>query len=90
MIQLCVSPLVAPVDASGDDNRGLVIPFSFTATIRTRIQVGYSIRFENCTSEKTIIKYMTGAHTHASACKHHPNHATSIMSRRLSLLWTTR
>jgi hypothetical protein len=24
-------------------------------------EVGYSIRFENCTSEKTVIKYMTGA-----------------------------
>lgn len=23
------------------------------------IQVGYSIRFEDCTSEKTILKYMT-------------------------------
>ena len=23
-------------------------------------EVGYSIRFENCTSEKTVIKYMTG------------------------------
>ena len=28
-------------------------------------EVGYSIRFENCTSEKTVIKYMTGmGHTH--------------------------
>ena len=25
----------------------------------TVVQVGYSIRFEDCTSEKTIIKYMT-------------------------------
>jgi pre-mRNA-splicing factor ATP-dependent RNA helicase DHX16 len=25
----------------------------------TTLQVGYSIRFEDCTSEKTMIKYMT-------------------------------
>ena len=31
-----------------------------TPTNTPLLQVGYSIRFENCTSEKTIIKYMTG------------------------------
>ena len=27
--------------------------------ILTNVQVGYSIRFEDCTSERTAIKYMT-------------------------------
>jgi pre-mRNA-splicing factor ATP-dependent RNA helicase DHX16 len=28
------------------------------------LQVGYSIRFEDCTSERTIIKYMTDGTLH--------------------------
>lgn len=28
-------------------------------TLRLTLQVGYAIRFEDCTSEKTLIKYMT-------------------------------
>ncbi|VDK21729.1 unnamed protein product [Anisakis simplex] len=27
--------------------------------VKLGIEVGYSIRFEDCTSEKTVIKYMT-------------------------------
>lgn len=27
--------------------------------VKLGLQVGYSIRFEDCTSEKTIIKYLT-------------------------------
>lgn len=33
----------------------MIIITMFSATL----QVGYSIRFEDCTSEKTMIKYMT-------------------------------
>lgn len=29
--------------------------------VRLGQEVGYSIRFEDCTSEKTVVKYMTGA-----------------------------
>lgn len=32
---------------------------SITILCRVKLQVGYSIRFDDCTSEKTIIKYMT-------------------------------
>lgn len=32
---------------------------SKTNTVFVYVQVGYSIRFEDCTSEKTILKYMT-------------------------------
>lgn len=32
------------------------LPYPFTCGI---YQVGYSIRFDDCTSEKTVIKYMT-------------------------------
>ena len=32
--------------------------------VKLGYEVGYSIRFEDCTSDKTLIKYMTGL-THA-------------------------
>lgn len=35
-------------------------------------ETGYSIRFENCTSEKTIIKYMTGADTPPTSAPRFP------------------
>jgi pre-mRNA-splicing factor ATP-dependent RNA helicase DHX16 len=31
-------------------------------------EVGYSIRFEECTSERTRIKYMTGARNLVDTC----------------------
>jgi pre-mRNA-splicing factor ATP-dependent RNA helicase DHX16 len=31
-------------------------------------EVGYSIRFEDCTSEKTVVKYMTGPSTSCLTC----------------------
>ena len=30
-----------------------------TPAVRAALQVGYSIRFEDCTSDRTVIKYMT-------------------------------
>jgi HrpA-like RNA helicase len=31
-----------------------------TNLVKLGHEVGYSIRFEDCTSDKTVIKYMTG------------------------------
>ena len=43
-------------------------------------EVGYSIRFEDCTSDKTIIKYMTdGARTDSHLfCAFHLQHLTCL------------
>lgn len=33
--------------------------YNIFCTLNLCLQVGYAIRFEDCTSEKTLIKYMT-------------------------------
>ena len=40
-----------------DDDIGLLIPF--TESLQVGKEVGYSIRFEDCTSTSTQLKYMT-------------------------------
>jgi HrpA-like RNA helicase len=49
-------------EISSTDDRGLSVSF-FQSTSANRCcllkQVGYAIRFEDCTTEQTVIKYMT-------------------------------
>lgn len=60
MVRMVLSILDSS-DAYGCRN---LIPIAFGSAIEQAInfmsfQVGYSIRFEDCTSEKTVLKYMT-------------------------------
>ena len=49
--------------------------------IQTHQQVGYTVRFDDCTSPETIIKYMTGLSSHPPT--HPPNPHVPYHSNRL-------